>query len=385
MSTTQRVDVQQAVETGIERALERGEVGLGVVVYHKGELVADAYGGIADLETGRRVQEDTVFWIASVSKAFTATAVHIQAERGLVEYDKPIAHYWPEFGVHGKDRATVLDALSHRGGVPIFPMDATPERMCDYEWVAGRIASSHPLYEPGTRNAYHSYTFGWPLGEVVRATDPKGRSLRDFVHQELFEPLGADEVWFGIPEEVEPRVTRYHYRPTPEAMAWLAPDLVMSVPPAVAVAAGVYNRPDVHRACNPSAGAIGSAGSVARVFAMLAGGGEFNGVRLLSEDRVKLLSAPRPYGWDLVLGNELRVSSGGYWIPNEDGNSAPMGKGLQVFGQTGAAGNIAWCDVTNNLAVAITANRMGSGRYGAQDNPLVELADSIRGSLGIAY
>jgi CubicO group peptidase (beta-lactamase class C family) len=382
-TTRSRSDVQTAVERAVQRALERGEVGLGVAVYHHGDLVADAFGGIADEQTGRAVDADTVFWIASVSKALTATALHIQAERGLVDYARPVAHYWPEFGVHGKDRATVLDALSHRAGVPIFPLDATPELICDYEWVAGRIAGSHPIYEPGTRNAYHSFTFGWPVGEVVRRTDPKGRSLRDFVHEELFEPLGADELWFGIPEEVEPRVTRAYNRPAP-GPAGYGHDVLTPVPPAVATSAEVFNRPDVHRACNPSAGAIGNARSVARVFAMLAGGGELDGVRLLSEDRVRLLAAPRPYGWDLVLGDGCRVSIGGYWIPHADGNSAPMGKGLQILGHTGAAGNIAWCDVEHRLAVAITTNRMGSGRRSVDENPLVDIGDSIRGALGIS-
>ena len=116
---------------------------------------------------------------------------------------------------------------------------------------------------------------------------------------------------------------------------------------------------------------------------MLAGGGELDGVRLLSEDRVRMLAAPRPAGWDLVLGRGCRLSTGGYWIPNDDGTSAPMGTGLQVFGHTGAAGNIAWCDVSNQLAVAITANRMGSGRNAPEANPLVELADTIRATLGI--
>jgi CubicO group peptidase (beta-lactamase class C family) len=376
-------ELQNSVEKAIERALERGEVGLGVAVYHRGELVADASGGAADLETGRPVEDDTLFWIASVTKSLVATALHIQAERGLVDLEAPLAQYWPEFGVHGKDQTTVTDALSHRAGVPIFPTDATPERLCDYDWVADRIASSHPIYEPGTRNAYHSFTFGWLVGQVVAATDPKHRPVSDFLRQELFEPLGISELWLGIPEDAYPRVTQYTNRPDGAPDANRGHDLVPAISAAVGTQAEIYNRRDVLMSCNPSAGCVGNARSVARVYAMLAGGGELDGVRLLSEDRVRMLAAPRPAGWDLVLGRGCRVSTGGYWIPNSDGTSAPMGTGLQVFGHTGAAGNIAWCDVGNQLAVAITANRMGSGRNAPEANPLVEIADTIRATLDI--
>ena len=94
-------------------------------------------------------------------------ALHIQAERGLVDYAMPIAHYWPEFGAHGKDKATVYDALTHRLGVPIMPLGVTRELMCDWDWMVERIADMHPLFEPGTKAAYMSYTFGWVIGEVV--------------------------------------------------------------------------------------------------------------------------------------------------------------------------------------------------------------------------
>src|ERR1700747_3559965 len=97
---------------------ERGEVGLQVAALLGGELVVDAWGGIADPASGRRVDRSTLFPVFSVVKAVTAFCLHIQAERGLIDYEAPIARYWPEFGVNGKDRATVRDALSHRLGIP---------------------------------------------------------------------------------------------------------------------------------------------------------------------------------------------------------------------------------------------------------------------------
>ena len=96
--------VQEAVDAAIR---ERGEIGLQVAAYVEGTHVVDVWGGLADATTEKQVDADTLFPVFSVTKAVTAVALHIQAERGLVDYAMPIAHYWPEFGAHGKDKATV--------------------------------------------------------------------------------------------------------------------------------------------------------------------------------------------------------------------------------------------------------------------------------------
>jgi CubicO group peptidase (beta-lactamase class C family) len=377
-------EVQAVVEEAVEAALEGGEVGIGVAVYHEGELVADVVGGIADEATGAPVDEDTVFWIGSVTKGFTAMALHIQAERGLVDYAAPVAQYWPEFGAHGKDRATVLDALSHRSGVPVFPLDAEPETMSDWDWVVDRIADAHPLYEPGTRNSYHSYTFGWIIGEIVRRTDPKGRAFRDFIHEELFRPLGAQDIWFGIPDEVEPRVANVTDVARTASNYPYPYERVVAIPPVLNATQAVFGRSDVRRSCNPAAGAIANAKSCARVYAMCAQGGELDGVRLLSEQRIRLFSAPRPLGWDLVLGDHTRMGIAGFWIANpSEGTASPIGSSLSAFGHNGAGGSISWCDPAHRLAIGITTNRLGGGRLTPEENTLLPVADAIRRALGV--
>ena len=117
MATNPNSIVQEAVDAAIS---ERGEIGLQVTAYVDGKQVVDVWSGLADATTGKKVDADTLFPVFSVTKAVTAVALHIQAERGLVDYATPIAHYWPEFGAHGKDTATVYDALTHRLGVPLM-------------------------------------------------------------------------------------------------------------------------------------------------------------------------------------------------------------------------------------------------------------------------
>ena len=202
-------DPNEAVREAVDTAIgERGEIGVQVAAYLDGELVVDVWGGLADETTGKEVDGDTLFPVFSVTKAVTAVALHIQAEHGLVDYATPIAHYWPEFGAHGKEKGTVYDALTHRLGVPIMPLAVTPELMCDWDWMVQRIADMHPLFEPGTKAAYMSYTWGWVVGEVIRRTDPKGRPFGTFVQEELCQPIGIDSLWIGIPDEVEDRVAK---------------------------------------------------------------------------------------------------------------------------------------------------------------------------------
>ena len=349
---------QQAIETAIR---EQGEVGLQVAVYHDNELVVDAWGGIADETTGRKVDGDTLFPVFSVVKAVTATALHIQAERGLIAYDQPIARYWPEFAAQGKEHATIRDALSHRLGIPQMPEGVTPELMSDYDWMVDQLAKMKPRFAPGTDNGYMCYTFGWVIAECVRRTDPQQRPFGTFVQEEICAPLGITDLWLGIPDRVASRVARIKNSvPRP-----LPPDLPIfaAIPPQVATVEEVWGRPDVRRACIPGANGIMNARNAVRIFALLANGGVLNGVRLLSEERVRSFSVPRqdtdrP---DSILGIPIHVGTAGFWLGGDVSAEYPyrlVGKNPHTLCHPGAGGSIGWADPDARLAVAICHNRM---------------------------
>src|SRR3954470_20698663 len=156
-----------------EQVASDRETGVQVAVYRDGELVVDAVAGLADPETGRPVDSDTIFYTWSMGKAMTSTLVHRLIERGLFGYDTPIAAIWPEFGAHGKEKATVRHALQHTAGVPGIGPSTTISEVCDWDLICARIASSEPWWEPGTMTGYHAYTFGFILGEVIRRATGK--------------------------------------------------------------------------------------------------------------------------------------------------------------------------------------------------------------------
>ena len=374
--------VQEAVDFAIA---ERGEIGIQVAAYLDGELVVDVWGGLADETTGRKVDSDTLFQAWSNIKAVTAVALHIQAERGLVDYYTPVAHYWPEFGAHGKDKGTLYDALTHRIGVPLMPLGVTPELMCDWDWMVQRLADMRPLFEPGTKCAYMSYTFGWVIGEVVRRTDPKKRPFGTFVQEEICQPLGIDCLWMGIPGEVEPQVAKLtNMPPIPPGAPGMPPDSLSSrtMPVEVGTTQEVFGRPEVMRACIPGANGIMNARNEARFFAMLANLGELDGVRLLSEERVRTFHIPRhPCDYDMIHGVPDNITIGGLHFAGSPG-MGPAGNNPRMFGHNGAGGTIGWAEPHARLGAAILHNRM-IPHGPPEDSPLTPIGQAVRDALGV--
>jgi CubicO group peptidase (beta-lactamase class C family) len=375
--------VQKAVDAAIA---EGGEIGLQVAAYLNGELAVDVWGGLADETTARRVDGDTLFPVFSVTKAVTATALHIQAERGLIDYDKPIAHYWPEFAAQGKDKATVRDALTHRAGIPLMPEGVSPEQMCDFDWMVDRLAKMKPVLVPGTTSAYHSYTFGWIIAECVRRTDPKRRPFGSFVQEEICAPLGIDNLWIGIPPAVEPRVAKLtNMLAPPPGTPAPGPLRLGAIPAQVGVIQEVFGRSDVRRACIPGAGGIMNARSEARFFAMLANGGDLNGVRLLSSERIRSFSTLRwnPDEIDQVLARVVNLGIGGFHLGGESPPAPPViGRNPHIISHPGAGGSIGWADPDARLAVGICHNRMFDAPTPAR-NPLQTIGDAVRRALGV--
>ena len=133
--------VNDAVQRTLDELVAQGrEIGVQVCAWLGEEQIVDCWAGLANPETGQAVDGETLFNVYSVSKAVTATAMHIQVERGLVDYDAPIATYWPDFAQAGKAEVTVRQVLSHVSGVLRMPPDVTPELMTNWDWMCGRIA-----------------------------------------------------------------------------------------------------------------------------------------------------------------------------------------------------------------------------------------------------
>jgi CubicO group peptidase (beta-lactamase class C family) len=359
-------------------------VGVQVAAYLHGELVVDEVAGVADSQTGAPVDHETLFNVFSVTKAVTATALHLQAQRGLVDFDRPVADYWPEYAINGKGATTVRDLMTHRSGAPQMPEGMDVEMLCDWDRMVEALAQETPIFEPGTTNAYHSISWGWLVGEIVRRTDASGRSFGTFVREELCEPLGVEDFHIGLPSSEHHRVARLidESGRAPGRSEQSQQLQRRTMPPAAYPGPDVFGRPEVREAEIPGAGGITNARSCARLFALLAGGGRLDGFDLLDETLLRSFLVPRPDAaeTDIVSGVPRYVGLGGYYLGGDSPPAQPLyGPSRGVLGHPGAGGSEGWADLDSGLAVSITHNRMFN-LYTIPDgqNPFAPLAAHLR-------
>ncbi|MGH3087454.1 MAG: serine hydrolase domain-containing protein [Rubrobacteraceae bacterium] len=347
-------DIQSQTQKAIDELVESdAERGLQVAVYHRGEQIVDATAGVADPESGRSVESDTPFYAYSTGKGATATVAHILVEKGHFDYDTKVVELWPEFGAHGKDSATVRHVLTHTVGVPGIPTDTTPEDLCDWEKMRAAIADSEPWWEPGEKTAYHAYPFGYIVGEISRRTT--GKPISQVLREEVSEPLGvADELYFGMPESEHHRLARLEdVEGSAEFLASMPDDspFFKLGPRETTPTAEFGNRADILAADIPAGGKM-SARAIARMYAALLG--EVDGVRLISEERLREVSAPAFSGMDEIMGLPSTWALG-YAIGRigTEAHETPS-----VIGYGGVGGSFASADTKTGVAFALTKNRL---------------------------
>jgi CubicO group peptidase (beta-lactamase class C family) len=356
----------------VERQLRRRRGGAAVAVYHRGEKVVDMWAGQRDGED-RPWEEDTMAMSFSTTKGVVATALHVLVDRGLADYDDPVAEYWPAFGQSGKDAITIRHLLCHEAGLHgVREHLDHAERMLDWEYMREVMEDMIPAHRPGNHNAYHGLTFGWLVGELIQCI--AGRPLHQVLEEELVKPLELDGVFIGAPPEVRPRVAELLSPPSPppealEALGRLARTLARTFrlpidPDHIANALmpkGIFEvlfSERVHDAPMPAVNGVFTARSLARLYAALAGGGELDGVRLLSRATLERATAIQNRRLDLVVPLPMRWRLG-YHMAGTTRGILPEG-----FGHFGYGGSGAWADPSRELAVALVVNRVAGTPFG---------------------
>src|SRR4051812_19871336 len=217
MGTTSGTRIQGHVEEGWGKVADvfranfdgnPGEVGAACCVYVGGRPVVDLWGGLADREANRAWGKDTIVAVASTTKGAAAICAHMLVQRGQLDLDAPVVKYWPEFGAASKRHIPVRWLLSHQAGLPIVDGSLTFAEACAWDPVIRALEAQKPEWEPGTEHVYHSVTFGFLVGELVRRIT--GKSLGTFFADEVAAPLGLS-AWIGLPEEQEGQVARIEY------------------------------------------------------------------------------------------------------------------------------------------------------------------------------
>jgi len=209
-NTTTNMDIQKNLQQLLtDLQLDEAPAGGAVVIYQAGQCIAEASTGMARSDV--RWQPDTLAINFSTGKGVLATLVHVLVSHKLLEYDKPIAHYWSEFAANGKHQITLRQIMSHQANLfSIQSIDVDSEAVLDWNTMLTHIAAM-PITSPEDatkyNSAYSALIYGWILGGVVEAVT--NLSFAETLRQYLTEPLGiADSCYFGVPDSKVDQVAR---------------------------------------------------------------------------------------------------------------------------------------------------------------------------------
>lgn len=328
-----------------------------LAVYLDGQPVVDVWTGWLDRRGRTHWGADTAPMVFSATKGVASTVIHRLADRGLIDYDAPVAEYWSEFGANGKAAITVRDVMRHRAGLSRL-RGVRKRELLDHRHMEERIAAA-PVDRHFGKSAYHALTYGWLLSGLARSVT--GRGIRDLIRAEVAEPLNTDGIHLGRPPASAPThiakiIGPQHKIPNP---------LFNAVAPAVAAmeasaAFGSMYFPGMRSVVQrdiplldtelPSANGVATARALARMYGAIANRGMIDGRRYLSAERVAMLTGRRDLRPDRNLIMPLAFHLGYHGLP--------IPGVLPGFGHVGLGGCFGWAIPESGLAIALVHNRL---------------------------
>lgn len=351
----------EAVKTVLADSIASGaDLGASFAATVNGEMVIDIWGGRRDENSEAAWDADTITNVYSTTKTMSFLCALLLADRGELDFDAPVARYWPEFAANGKSQIKVWHLLNHAAGLSGLDQKVSAEDLYDWDKITGLLAAQAPWWEPGSASGYHALTQGYLIGEVVRRIT--GQSLGAFFAAEIAGPLDAD-FYIGVPDAVLPRICDLV---PPEGDN----ESIVGAGDEGSIAARTFSSPVANaldsrtdawrRAEIPAANGHGNARAVAKIHALLACGGETQGKRLLSAATTKMIMAERISGTDLVLGVPMAFGLG-FGLNNP---KAPVSPNANTCFWGGWGGSIAIIDQDARCSIAYVMNKMHQGLMG---------------------
>ncbi|MFT6033976.1 MAG: CubicO group peptidase (beta-lactamase class C family) [Arenicella sp.] len=301
-------------------------------VYYRGEKVVDLW---ASMTNDREFSADSIINAFSSGKSLESIAMASLFSNGLIDYEAKITDYWPEFEANGKAELTVADLMRHEAGLANFDtsmaLDDLLTKNIKQNSVGRIIEEQSQKFSAGdtNRREYHAVTRGWIINEVFRRVEPAGRTIGEFLRQDISQTLGAD-AFIGVKKEELTRVSkvsplgfgfqfieslkpRFLGRQIVHNIVQILVRLIRIIPsrlrrgrtPAPAPFVGMksiefFNKPDLAMGETPSANANCSARGLAKIAAMMSAGGKLDGKQYLSGQ-----------AWKALHDNPVEASMGG--------------------------------------------------------------------------
>ena len=353
----------QPVADTLRRQVAAYGGGAAAAVYLEGKPVVDIWIGRARHD-GAPWERDTMSMCFSATKGVAATAVHILASDGLLDYDAPVAHYWPEFGCNRKQKITVRQVLAHQAGLhKTVPLIDQLSDVLDWDRIVARLAKTEPAFRPGSHNGYHPLTFGWLVGELVHRVS--GMTFAEFVRKRIAEPLALDGMYIGGADSQMDRIAdivglpalqRAFAAPLPReyrAPAWLPPGPLRSLARRGLTPKhmkSLLTHPEFWKASIPAMNGVFTARSLAKMYAALSVGGALDGARLVREDIVAESAQVQMKRRDRVVLYPL------HWRLGYHRADALLMNVPRAFGHFGVGGAGGWANPDLQLSAALAHN-----------------------------
>lgn len=364
-------ELNQKVRKLVQKQIsDRRQIGVQVCAYQYGKKIVDTWAGTMGPEDNRPVQPDSLFYCFSAVKGITSTVLHMLADKGIIQYNDLITKYWPEYGKHGKEETTILQAMSHQTGVYTRPSE-------DFDlgiWKAclRYVEESVPSFTPGTKRGYQAITFGWIIGGIIEKAS--GVHIKDAIRDWIAKPLGVErEMYCGIPDGVEDRLTTMDVW-DPRDFGFPLDSEFFKALSKTREAWEKCNTMERRKACLPAANGHFTARALARMYGALANEGVIDGVRLVSSSRIREMQWLVHEKFDVVTQSSGRMGIG-FDLGGVKGHK--FGPRSTAFGHSGAGGSQGYADPDIGLSIGVTLNKMEIPR-----DRTVEICELIRNELG---
>jgi len=372
-------EFQPVVDAFLENFNVEDETGAACSIVREGKTVVDIWGGWRNGDLDQPWNASTTVCMMSVAKGITAICFNMLMDRGLVHPDDPVIKYWPEYGQNGKKSTLIRHFLDHTAAVPVLTNNTLWKgAMFDREAIVHALEEQEPLWEIGTKAAYHVHHQGFLLGEVMRRVT--GMTVGPFLRKEVTDPLNAEYYIGGMNEEEQSHVAEV--MPNMDAKLFAAKDskddnslrpLAFKQNPDEPWAV-TMNRKEWREVEVASGSGHGNARGVARIYGCVVNG-EMDGVSLLSKTGLEAMITEqhnqheafqdRPY--HQALGILLNTPEAVYMGPN-----------MRSFGHHGIGGSIGMGDPDAKIGFSYCCNKMHAvGTNGPRAKRLIDALYSI--------
>ena len=383
---TIEVEVHGSVEPGFEPVADafasafadRPTMGAALHVTLGGQSIIDLWAGVADERTRRPWVEDTPSVVFSCTKGLMSILIARLVQDGRLDYDAPVARYWPEFAQAGKADITVGQALAHQAGLSAPRENLTEDDIVDWDRMVAVLAAQEPLWPIGTGYAYHALTHGWLTGELVRRST--GKSAGTYFRELIADPLEAD-AWIGLPDAQAARPAHLQVsaplsalwadearKPAPN-WPYKAMTLGNALPADLVTDEGGFNRQRIRAAEIPGAGGVATARALAMIWSATVV--PTQGIRLIDDAVIATATRTQSEGVS-VFGGDPPYSRWGYGFQLDSEARRYLGDGC--FGHDGAGGQVGFADPMRQIGFGFVTNWM----MGPEDQRATGIISALR-------